>query len=102
VFTAKQIELAQRKARLLERIDIQRGQIAVHAEALKIPFGLADKALQAVRYVQMHPWTAGVAMFAAVVLGRRNLWRWAGRGWTLWRGWRFARRWLSQQGFKKI
>jgi hypothetical protein len=97
VFTEKQIELAQRKARLLERIDMQRSQIAVHSEILKVPFGIADKALQTVR-----PWAAGVALFAAVVLGRRNLWRWAGRGWTLWRSWRFARRWLSQKGLIKI
>lgn len=93
--------LAARKAVLLERIELQRGQIAAAGEYLKKPFALADKLVQAGRYVQGRPWIAGVAVALTVVLARRNLFRWIGRGWTLWRGWRFASRWLQQQGYIK-
>lgn len=93
--------LAARKAVLLERITLQRGEIAAIGEHLKKPFALADKLVQAGHYVQGRPWIAGVAVALTVVLARRNLFRWVGRGWTLWRGWRFASRWLKQQGYLK-
>jgi ElaB/YqjD/DUF883 family membrane-anchored ribosome-binding protein len=99
--TASHVELALRKARLLERIGTQREQLAAQADVLNKPFALADKALQAMQYVKGHPWTAGVAVFAAVVLGRGSLLRWAGRGWTVWRTWRLASRWLHAQGYLK-
>lgn len=94
-----QVELAQRKARLLERIDTQRAQLAEQLDVLKKPLALADKLMQAAQYVKLHPWVAGVAVFAAIVLGRGNLWRWVGRGVTVWRGWRWATRWLREQGY---
>ena len=96
---AQHIELALRKERLLTRIDMQRDQLAAYGAHLEKPFAAADKVLEAGRYVKQRPWIAGVAVFAAVVLGRRNLLRWAGRGWTLWRGWRTARLWLQQSGY---
>lgn len=96
-----QVDLALRKARLVERIEAQRAEIAVHAEVLKKPLTLADKVVQAGHYIKERPWIAGVAALLAVVLGRRNLLRWAGRGWTLWRGWRFASTWLRDHGYLK-
>lgn len=95
------IELALRKERLLERIAAQRGEIAACTETLKKPLALADKLVEAGRLVKQQPWIAGLGVFAFVVLGRRNLFRWVGRGWTLWRGWRFASRWLRDQGYVK-
>ena len=94
--TAQQIALALRKERLLGRIDVQRDQLAAYGVHLVKPFAAADKVIEAGRYVKQHPWIAGVAAFSVVVLGRRNLIRWAGRGWTVWRGWRAASGWLRK------
>ena len=93
------IAVALRKERLLARIDVQRNQLASYGAQLEKPFAVADKAIQAGRYLKQRPWIAGVAALAVVVLGRRNLWRWAGKGWALWRGWRFASQWLRQSAY---
>ncbi len=94
--TAQSVELALRKARLMGRIESQREQLTGYGAYLVKPFAAADKAVAVGRYVKERPWVAGVAVFAAVVLGRRNVLRWAGRGWTVWRGWRTAREWLQK------
>lgn len=99
--TAQHATIAARKAVLIERIEAQRGQLAAVGAQLERPFALADKLVEAGHYVKTHPWIAGVAVAATVVLGRRNLFRWVGRGFTLWRGWRFASRWLRHQGYIK-
>jgi len=96
---AQHVALALRKARLQERMALQRDQLAAAVEPFEKPLALADKVLQAGRVVQREPWIAGVAVFALVVLRRRHLWRWIGRGWTLWRGWRIGRRWLHDNGY---
>ena len=96
------IALAQRKARLLERIDVQRGQLAAYGAQLETPLAWADKALHAIQFVKERPWIAGVGVLMAVLLGRRNLFRWIGRGWSLWRALRFAREWLNSPGIKKL
>lgn len=93
------LELAARKARLIERIGAQREHVAAHAAVLKKPLAAADKLVQGAQLVKQYPWLAGVAVFALVVLRRGGLLRWARRGITLWRGWRFARRWLRDQGY---
>lgn len=96
---ARQVELALRKERLIGRIEVQRDQLAGYGAHLIKPFAAADKAVEAARYVKQRPWIAGVAAFSVVVLGRRNLWRWAGRSWTIWRGWRAASQWLRKSGY---
>lgn len=96
---AQALALALRRQRLLDRIAVQRDQLAACVEPLAKPLALADKVLQAGHIVREQPWIAGVAAFLLVVLRRRNVWRWIGRGWTLWRGWRAARRWLHDQGY---
>jgi hypothetical protein len=101
VFAAQHLALAERKRRLIERIEAQRKQIARGSEVLQKPAALADKVVEAVRYVKAKPWIAGVGVAVALALRRRHLWRWVGRGWTVWRGWRFTRRWMSDQGFIK-
>ena len=95
------IAIALRKQLLLARIDVQRSQLASYGVQLEKPFAVADKAIQAGRYLKQRPWIAGVAALAVVVLGRRNLLRWAGKGWAVWRGWRFASQWLRQAGYLK-
>ncbi len=93
---ARYIEIALRKERLLGRIEAQRDQLSGYGGYLIKPFAAADTVLEAARYVKQRPWMAGVAAFALVVLGRRNLWRWAGSGWTVWRTWRMAHQWLQK------
>jgi hypothetical protein len=96
---AQHVAVAVRKARLLERIAAQRDHLAACAEPLAKPFALADKLLQAVGFIKERPWIAGAGVLALVVLRPRKLFRWLGRGWTLWRGWRFASRWLAENGY---
>lgn len=98
---ADHIALAERKVRLLERIDAQRRELGTHGAALKKPLALADKLVQASHFVKERPWVAGVGALVAVVVARRNLFRWVGRGWTLWRGFRFVQRWLQDNDFLK-
>ena len=95
------IALALRKERLLGHIAVQRDQLAAYGAQLEKPLALADRALRAIQYVKAHPWIAGVAALAAVVLGRRNLFRWVARGWSVWRAVRFAQHWLAQSGVLK-
>jgi len=95
------VSLALRKERLLERIASQRSQIEACAEPFKKPLAVADKLVEAGRFVKSQPWIAGVGVFATVVLLRHNLFRWIGRGWALWRGWQAALRWLDETGYLK-
>ncbi|HTE15881.1 MAG TPA: YqjK family protein [Burkholderiales bacterium] len=95
------VALAVCKERLLERIETQRSRLAACGQSLRKPFALADKFVQAGCYVKQRPWIAGVGVLMAVVLSRRNLFGWVGRGWTLWRAWRFASRWLADNGYIK-
>ncbi len=99
---AQHIALAARKERLLERIAAQRSELVVHVEPLKQPLALVDKLVQAANFVKQRPWIAGVAAIATVIIGRGGVLRWVGRGWTVWRGWRFASRWLQDHGYLKI
>ncbi len=92
----RHIVLALRKERLLERIATQRDQLAAFGAHLEKPLALADRALWALQYVKEQPWIAGVAVLSAVLLGRRNLFRWVGRGFTVWRAVRFAQQWLKR------
>lgn len=96
---AQAIAVALRKQQLLDRIEAQRDQLTACVEPFRKPLALADSVVQAGRIVREQPWIAGVAAFVVVVLGRRYVWRWIGRGWTLWRGWRTVRRWLNAQGY---
>ncbi len=98
---AQTLALALRKERLLTRIEMQREQLALCGAQLEKPFAAADQAVMAARLLKQRPWIAAVAALSVVVLVRRNLWRWAGRGWAVWRGWRVARQWLQHNGYLK-
>ncbi len=98
---AQTLALAIHKERLFTRIEMQRDQIALCGAQLEKPFAAADKAVMAARFVKERPWIAAVAALSVVVLGRRNLLRWASRGWVIWRGWRVARQWLQHNGYLK-
>jgi hypothetical protein len=95
------VALALRKQQLLARIETQRDQLASYGACLETPLAYADKTLHAVQFVKERPWVAGVTALTAVVLGRRKVFRWVGRGWTVWRAVRFAQQWLAQTASKK-
>ncbi len=92
----QQVALAVRKERIVVRAGQQREQLAQWGERLKKPCAIADKAVDAGRYVKAHPWTAGVAVGASVLLGRRHLFRVARYGWSAWRAWRFVGGWARE------
>ncbi len=94
----QQIALALRKERLVVRASEQREQLAQLGERLRKPCALADKAVDAGRYVKAHPWTAGVAVGAAALIGRRHLLRVARYGWGAWRAWRLIGGWARESG----
>lgn len=98
---APHIALALRKERLLVQAGQQREQVAQLADWLKKPCAAADKVIEAGRYAKAHPWTAGVVVGAAVLLGRRHLFRMAGYAWGAWRTWRFVNRWAHESGLIK-
>jgi hypothetical protein len=102
MFIEERIVLAMRKERLLARIETQRNQLAAYGVHLEKPFAAVDKLVQAGRYVKARPWIAGVAVLCVLLLRRRSLLGLASRGWALWRGWRFASRWLRHYGIIKI
>ena len=95
------VAIALRKERLLARIDTQRNQLATYGVHFEKPFAAADKAIEAGRYIKQRPWITAVAVAAVLLLGRRNLLRWAGKGWAIWRGWRLAQQWLQRIGYLK-
>ena len=92
------IALALRKERLLVRVGEQREQLAQYGERLRKPCAAIDKVIAAGRYMQAHPWAVGVAMAVAVVLGRRQVFRWAGYALSAWRAWGFVGAWARQNG----
>jgi ElaB/YqjD/DUF883 family membrane-anchored ribosome-binding protein len=88
--TEQHIALALRKERLLVQVQAQRETLAQWGGRLRKPCALADKTLDAGRYVKAHPWTAGAAAGVAALVGRRHLLRVARYAWRGWRAWRFV------------
>jgi len=97
MFTARHVELARRKERLLAQAERDRENIAALGARLERPFALADKAVAAGDYVKAHPWIAVAMAVSAGIMGRHHLWRTAGWSWTLFRAWRVVSPWLRAQ-----
>lgn len=96
-----QIALALRKERLMVRVGQQRDKLAELGERLRKPCALADKAMDAGRYVKGHPLAAGAGFALLAVLGRRHVFRVAGYVWSAWKAWRFASRFAQESGLIK-
>ena len=92
----QQIALALRKERIIVRVGQQREWLEQFGESLRKPCSVVDKVLDAGRYVKAHPWTMGVAAGAALLMGRRHLFRVAGYAWSGWRVWRFVNNWVRE------
>jgi hypothetical protein len=78
------IRLAERRERLVTRAAKQRVALAQNIEPYRIPLALADRGINALRYIKSHPeWIVGVVvLLAALRPGRVG--KWLGRGWVTW------------------
>lgn len=93
----KLLELATRQGALKARIEAQRRLLSQHALPLKSALARGDVVLQGVDWLKHHPVAVGAAVAAVVVARPKRAWRWAQRGFFLWRGWRALRTSLSRE-----
>lgn len=85
------IDIAARKAQLIERARRQREDIAAAAVVLETPAGVLDRGLIALHYVKSHPVFLAGAVAALLALRPRRMVKVATRGFMMWRMWRSAR-----------
>lgn len=92
----KSIELARRHGALKARIEAQRDQLGRDFAPLESALARGDAALQGVDWLKHHPAAVGLAVAAVALLRPRRAWRWAKRGFFVWRGWQSLRTALSR------
>lgn len=83
----KLLELATRHGALKVRIEAQRRQLAQHAVPLESALAKGDAVLRGVDWLKQHPAAVGAAVASVAVVRPKRAWRWARRGYFLWRGW---------------
>lgn len=81
------LELATRHGALKARIEQQRQQLARHAEPLAGALETGDAVLKAADWLKRNPAVVGGSAALLALLRPRRAWRWAKRGFFLWRGW---------------
>lgn len=91
----KLLELATRHGRLQARIAEQRRELARHAGPLESALAKGDAILDGVDWLKHHPVAVGVAVAAVAVARPKRAWRWARRGFFVWRGWQAVRNRLA-------
>ncbi|MBP5986064.1 MAG: YqjK-like family protein [Azonexus sp.] len=94
----KLLELATRHGALKARIDEQRRVLVQHAVPLEAALIKGDTVLKGVDWLKHHPAAVGIAVAVAVIARPKRAWRWAQRGFFLWRGWRAVKNALSGAG----
>lgn len=87
----KALALAMRHGALKARIDEQRRLLGQHVAPLEAALARGDAALQGVDWLTHHPAAIVAAVAAIVVVRPRAAWRWAKRGFFVWRGWQAIR-----------
>ena len=87
----KLLELATRHGALQARIAEQRRQLARHAEPLEAALVRGDAVLKGVDWLKRPPLAVGGAVASVVVARPVGAWRWARRGFFVWRGWQAVR-----------
>lgn len=92
------LELATRHGALKARIDAQRLQLSRHAEPLERALANGDKAMAGAEWLKEHPVAVGVGVAALVVARPKRAWRWARRGFVVWRGWTSVKKLLAKAG----
>ncbi|WP_295957397.1 YqjK family protein [Rhodoferax sp.] len=90
-------ELDQERARLTERIQAQRANLARELVPLQriTRAGNTLSALvdEAVAYVRERPLAMSALAAGLLLLKPKGVWRWAKRGFFIWRGWRAVQQW---------
>lgn len=89
------LELATRHGALKARIDEQRRTLVHQSAPLEEALARGDVVLDGVDWLKHHPAAVALAVFAIVVARPRRAWRWAKRGFFVWRGWQAIRQSLS-------
>lgn len=92
---SKLLELATRHGALKARIDEQRRTLVQQSVPLENALARGDVVLEGVDWLKHHPAAVVLAVSAIVVLRPRRAWRWAKRGFFVWRGWQAIRQSLS-------
>lgn len=81
-----------RRARLVARAALERERLSVQLQAWETPLSLADRCVEAARYLYRNPqWVVAAALLIAVLRPRRAL-ALARNGLLAWRAWR----WIAQ------
>ena len=92
---ANLLELARRHGALRARIDAQREALARHAQPLESALVLADKVVAGVDWMKENPVAVGSTVAVVAMLKPARAWRWAKRGFIVWRGWQTLHNTLS-------
>lgn len=87
----KALALAMRHGALKARIDEQRRLLAGQVAPLESALVRGDTALQGVNWLKHHPAAIAAAVAALVLVRPKAAWRWAKRGFFVWRGWQALR-----------
>lgn len=94
----KLLQLATRHGVLKARIDEQRRQLTWQMQPVEAALARGDAVLRGVDWLKHHPLAVGIAVAALTVARPVRAWRWARRGFFLWRGWLAIRKSLTRVG----
>lgn len=89
------IELAERRERLVATIELQRGALARQVAPWRGVLSVADRGVEAVRYLKQHPGLVAGAVGFFVALRPHRAFTWLKRGWSVWKMVQKVRRRLS-------
>lgn len=81
----RQIQLAERRERLVALAASQRSEFSRNLSPLKAGCAIADKGIMTVRYLQRHPALVAGGVGLLVALRPRKAINWLKRGWFTWR-----------------
>lgn len=98
------IDIGIRRGRLIERIARQRALLGEQLQPVSSVLGAADRGIAGVRtgidYLRRRPELVVAALALLIILKPRRVWRWAKRGFVLWRTWRAVRVQLAAFGLR--
>jgi len=87
--------LAMRHGALRARIDEQRRLLQKQTVPFEALLARGDAAVHGVDWLKQHPGAIAAALAALVVVRPKAAWRWAKRGFFVWRGWQAVRNSLN-------
>jgi YqjK-like protein len=89
-------QIHARRERLIARSAAQRDEVALFLAPLRGSLAVADRGIAVAQYVRAHPGLVVIAAAVFVLLSPKRAFRWARRAFTIWRGYRWAARALSE------